>query len=173
MTEPRRIALVTSYDELIAALRARADELKITRETLDAVSGLQSGYSGKLLAPVPIRQFGRTSLGPMLQAMGLAIVLIEDVESLRRFSGQHALRKKPALLADGKNEIVTIQVSRRKLRRLAAKGGRNRASKLTARQRHRIAKKAIKTRWLRKRARRSAVPKKPVLIPIADTQASG
>ena len=63
----REIAVVQSYDELIRALRKRADELKITRETIDAVTGLQGGYSAKLLASVPIRMLGRVSLGPILQ----------------------------------------------------------------------------------------------------------
>ena len=91
--DERRIAVVSTYDELIAAFRARADELKVTRETLDSVSGLQAGYSGKLLAPVPMKSLGRVSLGPMLQAMGLAIVLVEDPEAMRRFAGQHSERR--------------------------------------------------------------------------------
>jgi hypothetical protein len=39
----RRLVVVHDYDEMIFVLRARADELRITRETLDAAAGLQSG----------------------------------------------------------------------------------------------------------------------------------
>jgi len=157
--DERRIAVVSDYDGLIAAFRARADELKVTRETLDSVTGLQSGYAGKLLAPVPMKSLGRVSLGPMLQAMGLAIVLVEDPDALRRFAVQHAERKKVPRSV-GTNEIITIKISRRRLRQLARKGGLKRASKMTARERHRSAKRAIKSRWrkLRKQQIRRTAP---------------
>lgn len=153
MTDGRRIATVTSYDELIAAFRARADELKVTRETLDSVTGLQTGYSGKLLAPVPMKSLGRVSLGPMLQAMGLAIVLVEDPEALRRFAGQHAERKRTEL-ATGKPEILTRPISLRKLRRMARLGGIKRAEKLSPKKRKMIALKAAMA-GVRKRRRRA------------------
>jgi len=80
MTE-RRLATVRTYDDLIAALRSRVDELQITREGLDFISGLQSGYSAKLLSKNPIRCLGRVSFGAVLQSLGLAIVLVEDAEA--------------------------------------------------------------------------------------------
>jgi hypothetical protein len=85
--------VVRDYKELVAALRARADELQITRETLDHVAGLQSGYAAKLLAPVPIRRIGR-ALGPILSAMGLALVVVEDVEVLKRIDSQLTKRNR-------------------------------------------------------------------------------
>jgi hypothetical protein len=38
-----------SYSELLNCIRRRNDELNVSFEILDAVSGLQSGYSAKLL----------------------------------------------------------------------------------------------------------------------------
>jgi hypothetical protein len=38
-----------SYSELLNCIRRRKDELNVSFEILDAVSGLQSGYSAKLL----------------------------------------------------------------------------------------------------------------------------
>jgi hypothetical protein len=51
----RVLAVMSDYDGLIAALRARADELKITRAALDAAGALENGYSAKLLSSVPNR----------------------------------------------------------------------------------------------------------------------
>jgi hypothetical protein len=48
--EPRVICEFSDYDELINGLRARAAELNLSGETIDAVSGLASRYSAKLLA---------------------------------------------------------------------------------------------------------------------------
>jgi hypothetical protein len=56
------LATVRTYDELLAALRARTDELQITRDTIDAVGGLPDRYAVKLLCPHPIKIMGR--VGP-------------------------------------------------------------------------------------------------------------
>jgi hypothetical protein len=46
---PLRSIAVTNYTQLLDAIRRRKDELNVSFEILDAVSGLQSGYSAKLL----------------------------------------------------------------------------------------------------------------------------
>jgi hypothetical protein len=80
--ELRPLALVREYPELVEALRARAEELNVSRETIDSVSGLQSGYSAKLLCQ--IKGVGRTSLGPILGSMGLVLVVAEDPAALAK-----------------------------------------------------------------------------------------
>ena len=67
-----------------AGLRQRSDDLKISRLTIDEISGLQCGYSAKLLCSQPVRGLGKTSLGPILGAMGLALVVIEDTQQLEK-----------------------------------------------------------------------------------------
>jgi len=44
------LAIVHDYDDLVAAIRARRDELQVTHMTIDDVSGIQPGYASKLLA---------------------------------------------------------------------------------------------------------------------------
>ena len=50
---------IRSWAELQVALRQRAETLDVGREVLDHLTGLQSGYRAKLLAPHPIRRLGR------------------------------------------------------------------------------------------------------------------
>lgn len=88
------LATIRTYDELNAALRKRADELNVSRETIDAVSGLQNGYAAKLLAPVPIRTLSRVSLGAMLGALGLKLLVVEDLETVRRLENRLVKRKR-------------------------------------------------------------------------------
>ena len=99
MLEP--LATVTNYVDLIVALRARCDALRISREALDHISGLQSGYAGKLLAmPRPqtsMRVLGRTSFDLMLPALGVKLVMVEDEAAMPR------LRKR---LADPRAELA-------------------------------------------------------------------
>jgi hypothetical protein len=153
-TERRQIAIVSDYLGLIAALRARADELRISRESLDHLTGLQSGYSGKLLAPVPIRMLGRISLGPMLAALGMSIVLVEDLSALRKIQSQLTKRLKPRLDASG-----AMPTGKSKKRRGVFRGNSEwgklmaarRVALQTDKERSDSARHAARIRWGRKR----------------------
>jgi len=74
----RPLAVAYDYAGLHQAIRARAAALGYTNETLDEVAGLQSGYSGKLLGPKMPRKFGPVSLGAVMGALGLCLVIVED-----------------------------------------------------------------------------------------------
>jgi hypothetical protein len=141
------IARVSDYGALVSALRARSAELNVRREVLDSVAGLQQGYSAKLLSPVPSKSLGRVSLGPVLQALGLAIVLVEDAEALARVKNRFGTPERRTMRGGGKHNVITIRVSRRRLAMLAKRGGIARAQKLTAEQRSDAARRAAKARW--------------------------
>lgn len=163
MTQPsaRHLAEIRSYGDLLAALRARADDLGVTREGLDAVTGLQNGYAGKLLAPVPIKSLGAVSMGPMLTAMGCMLILVEDAETLGRITSRVAKRvnPNPASHADGK--MQTKRKRNRKGFRGSEVGRMLRARgvlKLSAKRRKEIARMAAQTRWRKHRAKSSLPP---------------
>lgn len=86
--EPRQLAVVKEYDELMAALRARSDEIEMSRDGLDVIAGLPRGYVSKLLAPVPLKGIGRTSLGPLLQSLGLALIVVEDLSTFAKIEAR-------------------------------------------------------------------------------------
>jgi hypothetical protein len=156
MTAPRQLAIVTDYDGLIQALRNRCDELEMTREGLDReMHTLPDGYASKLLAPVPIRALGKVSLGPMLQCLGIALVVIEDLSAMKRIE-KRAIRQRAAKDANG-----TMQTEKRKTKR-GFRGGSEQGRLLRARgilaldpaKRRRIARKAARMRWAKHRAAR-------------------
>jgi hypothetical protein len=76
------LAVVTSYDELVAAFRARIAELNTTYEGVDAVAGLADRHTNKLLCG--LKNYGLVSLGLTLGALGLALVVVSDDEQLER-----------------------------------------------------------------------------------------
>lgn len=84
---PRTIAQgLADYGALLRVIRQRVAELGITHETLDEVSGLQSGYASKLLSDPPVRRMGPIILFLVLQSLGLALTVTEDpigLQSLR------------------------------------------------------------------------------------------
>ena len=65
----KAIGVVTSYSDLHAILRQRAEALNVSRLTIDDIAGLQSGYAAKLLQPRPKNQLGPMSLGAVLGAL--------------------------------------------------------------------------------------------------------
>jgi hypothetical protein len=90
----RRIAVVSNYSELIACLRQRAEALNISNEVIDEVSGLQDGYTGKVLGLHPSRNLGKLSLPLLLNTLGLKLAVLEDRQQLARLRPRLQPRKK-------------------------------------------------------------------------------
>lgn len=84
---------IRSMGELVDALRRRKDELDISNETIDAISGMQAGYCAKLLAPRAPRNIGYMSLGDIMGALGIGLQVVEDAEQIQRVSGRWQKRK--------------------------------------------------------------------------------
>jgi hypothetical protein len=78
------LAEITDYTSLLAALRARADELEISRELLSELAGFPDRYASKLLSLKQVKRIGMTSLGSLLSALSLKLVAIVDDEALER-----------------------------------------------------------------------------------------
>jgi predicted transcriptional regulator len=67
------VSVIQSYDELRQAVASRRKSLGMTQLELDYITGLPDGYQGKIECGV--RHFGSLSLGLVLQALGLEIVV--------------------------------------------------------------------------------------------------
>lgn len=89
----RPLATVRDYAGLIEAIRVRRAELNVTLEVVDDVAGTCSRYSSKLLCDPPMKHLGAISLGPILGALGLALVVVEDIETLDRVRSRLTPRK--------------------------------------------------------------------------------
>jgi hypothetical protein len=87
-------AAVTDYDSLVTAMRLRAEQLQICRQNIDEIAGWADRLAVKLLSPPPIktqredgsrlsaRRLGPGTLGPMLAALGMKLIAVEDPETL-------------------------------------------------------------------------------------------
>lgn len=148
---PRQLGECSDYDGLHRILRDRADELNVSRTTLDEAAGLALGHSSKLLAPRPLKKLGVVSLGLMLQAMGLKLVVVEDVEALEQISAKLIPREVTAnVLSLSWGRAKHLLVSKQWVKKMGRKGGKQRAKNLSPRQRSAIARKAAKARWHKK-----------------------
>jgi hypothetical protein len=79
-----RATSVTHYTALLDAICRRKSELNLSYEQLDHCSGVQPGYSAKLLGPTPSKRFGEISLGAILGALAIKIVVTVDKEQEAR-----------------------------------------------------------------------------------------
>jgi len=148
------IYYVRTYDDLREALRVRCKALKVSRETIDEIAGLGSCYTNKLMAPVPVKNFGRISLGAMLGAMGVMLVLVEDMDALERVERRLRKAKNPRLGANADARMPTLKKRpRRSFWRGNSQWGkmlRLRAISLQSElKRSQLATKAAKVRWSR------------------------
>jgi hypothetical protein len=89
--------LIATREQLLEVVRDRRDELDLSHETLDLISGLQNGYVSKLLADPPMRGFGEMSLKAVLDALALRLafaVIVEDDEMAKRVRGRWRPRRR-------------------------------------------------------------------------------
>lgn len=143
---------IRTYDEFIAALRGRADELDVSRETIDAISGMQAGYASKLLARVPIRTLSRMSFGAMLGALGIVLHISNDIERLGKIEKHLAKRKRHD---DTDDTIPTRKRRKNKALRGCSEWGKLMRARAVALQspvqRSRMARHAIRARWRKRK----------------------
>src|SRR5688572_20147770 len=78
------LAIVRDYSDLHAALRHRANEMGLSRESLDDLAGLAKGHTAMILGPRPSKRLGWVSTGPVLGALGVALAVIADPEAVAR-----------------------------------------------------------------------------------------
>jgi hypothetical protein len=83
MTE-QPLGVCRTADDLRRVLRARFAQLGVSFETVDAISGLPTRYTAKVLGLQPTRRFGQFSLDGLLGAAGIKLVAFEDTEALAR-----------------------------------------------------------------------------------------
>lgn len=148
---PRVIANVTSYEELIAALRWRVNELNVAGEQLDDFAGLPRGYLSKLVGARPIRRLGMTSFAPVLAGLGLRLLVIEDPELMARLSRlppRQAQYVRPGM----RGGSVQISLTASFMQRIRKKGGENSRKYLGKRLVKQLARKAANARWRSDRA---------------------
>jgi hypothetical protein len=90
----RLLATIRSYEELVAALRERAEALAVSGATLDEVCGFSDRYASKVLGLHPGRALGPMSLTGLLGGLGAVLILCEDEEALAKVQGRLVKRQR-------------------------------------------------------------------------------
>lgn len=93
-----RVAL--DYEALHEAFVDRVEDLNVPRLAIDVAGKLAAGHASCLLSTPPTKLFGKESLGKMLKATGMALVLVIDDERFAPIKAKMAKRRridKPAI----------------------------------------------------------------------------
>jgi hypothetical protein len=140
---PRTLGQFSDYDGMLAAVRARAQELQVSGQEFDAYAGLPIGYLSKLTAADrPVRRIGHSSMGVLYQALGIYCVVVEDPVATARLKA----RLKPRNGSFVRSPL-RIVLTKRFLKINGRKGGQLRWQKLTKEQRSTIMRALAQRRW--------------------------
>ena len=118
-------------------------KVAVSSENFAQVCGLPSYYPVKLLAVRPVRRMGALSLGPMLGALGMKLIAVEDPEAVARFTSRLPARQESCVHTG----TMEWRISRRAFRQMQDKGRRSRWDAMTPKQRSAWARKLNRIRW--------------------------
>lgn len=178
MTDARRIWEAADYDGLIEGLRCRVVELGVTHAVLDELTGLQTGYIGKLLGPVQAKKLGPLSLNLLLQVLAVKIVLVEDPEGVAAMSARWEQRVRPDYNAERSASVGKTTIKRMFpviAREMGKRSGAARMLKMKPETRRRVARQAAKARWQKRRLKRTpsrAQDTSPAVLPASQAPAN-
>lgn len=178
MSEPTPYELyrvILDYEALQDGFWDRIDELGTTLLDIDTVAGMGKGNAQKLLTKNPgkrvqkpknhrmadaRRTFGWESLGKMLKATGLALVLVVDDQRFAPVREQLSQRKKPFVRSIVRTRKPKWLLTSEK----ASKISKNRWEDVPPEMRKKMMRKLIKGRW-RKRRRDERLQRSTVASP--------
>ena len=136
---------ITSYEDLHRAMRQRANELGLSRESIDAIAGLQPGYASKLLSPRPIRKLGALSMPLILPALGIKLIAVVDEQKTAAL--QSRITTSTRRDSSVRGGTVHYEFSRRHLKKIQRKGGANSRAYMSEKRASEIGRLAARARW--------------------------
>lgn len=163
MSEP--IATVATYTQFVEALRTRLTQLGMTHQALDALTGLQPGYTGKVFSSRKPKGLTGMTFDLMLQGLALKLIVVDDPKALEKMQARYEKRKHaPAMRTAVRMTKKIATADPRQARKMVKK----RWAKTSPEQRTRIARKLAKTRWKKHRERIRAARARAAALLIAE-----
>jgi hypothetical protein len=144
MPEPveRVIGEFVSYQDMLAVIRQRVQELNVNGECFDEYAGLPRGYLSKLIGVRPVRRIGLQSFQPLWTALGLKLRAIEDREATERLRNRLPPRNQ-SYVRDAPSIVLTVRF----FQKIGRLGAQARIDNSTEAQRRKWARHAANTRW--------------------------
>lgn len=164
MSGPPQVA-VLGYEGACAAIRARLDQLNISRSALDSLATLPDGNAAKLLSPVPDKRMMAETMLRIMDMIGLDVVVVPRAGFEQEIADLVSERLRPPVPNGRLRSVLRIKKKARLERifsdpnffkKIGRTGGRACAKRKSASERSRSASVAAKARWTKERALRRA-----------------
>jgi hypothetical protein len=155
--------IVTDYEALQEGFIDRVEDLNVPRGEVDAAGGFTPGHASKLLCSPPIKLLGRESLGKMLKATGMALILAIDDQRFAPIKAQLVKRRRkvsaPSMRSNVQENPVNIEELIKKersarMREIGVKGNKSEKRKAKRQKNFRrkmIARAAARARWSKRK----------------------
>lgn len=176
--------VVDDSQAIVAVIRGRLDELRMSHASLENLAGLASGHVGKVLGPAPVKRFGLDALWLVLPALGLKMVIEQDMDAVRvmekRWEIRDELRRRPGLIrrryTPELKALVIAEAARERINVLnartspedradrARKAARARWRRMPKRQRKVIARAMVAARRRKRRPLKAQPPSRPIVV---------
>ena len=142
------IGTCTDFEGFRQILRKRREQLQISSDRLDDLAGLASGHSSKLLRDErPAKNLGILTFSVIMQALGLRIVVVEDLEQTARLASRWVKRREENVRPLKPKDPVQVYKTE-----FAKSGAKALNSSLTPEQRRESARNAVRARWRKNRS---------------------
>jgi hypothetical protein len=153
--ERRQLAVVSGYQGIIAACKARKEELGISDAEFEEASGLTRGHWSKITGYIKV--LGPLTMGKVLRGLGLDLIVSENVELTAKVReacasrNENQVRKRPVLAKASGADFPYLFTSKN-----GSEMALKRAAALTPSRRRAIARKAARAGIKKRRLARLA-----------------
>jgi len=172
------LAHISCYNELVAAIRARKDQLGLSNDALDDLASMPRGWAGKVLGPSHSKGIGAVTLEAYLMVLAFDLVMVTNRTKLRAMKPDYRGRVTAQLRANhpltkaafsrvqkilSERGIAALKAAGR-LAYISSLGGRSRMASMTPQERQELGRKAARARWANQRrlpSRRRRPPPHP------------
>ena len=153
-------ARIASYDDVVAAIRSRIDDIHAPQRSIEEYSGLSDGYISKIINPAQTKPMGIDALMRLLKAIGYRMAFVEhlDTAATRDEMGNHFRHRDDTNRRTGLiRKHISPDLQRLVMRQMGAKGGSmQKRYRIPPERLSEIRRAAANVRWARQLQPRNA-----------------
>lgn len=152
------IAVVRTQDDMIEALRRAKDMLGLSNAWCDAIGGLTSGHTDKVIGPSRTKSLSQMTFDLFCELFAVEFHMVVNIDAAQRMADRWEGRNASNVRVES-NRVSAGLLERAKRHILVASAKHANAARnqmLTREQKAKIARKAARARWRKRRERERA-----------------
>ena len=150
------VAVVRKHSDLIEVFRLMKERLQLTNEFCDDVGGLTKGHTDKILGPTEAKNIGPVTFDLFCEMFAIEFHVRIDLDAAKRMEAVWEGRERPLYPNARVKRISKKLIERAKphvLKDFSSLGNAARNAMLPSEHRSKIARKAARARWRKRRSK--------------------